>query len=105
MGGETDRWAVKPLNVTIFGSVARGDEQGDSDIDLFVVLPTFRSARHRRSFGEQMVELHFAIDNLFHRDLREVELDLEQLERVAGGRPVFSLTSSKRACVSREHPF
>ncbi|MDQ3782010.1 MAG: nucleotidyltransferase domain-containing protein [Actinomycetota bacterium] len=37
-----------PLRVILFGSVARGDDGPDSDIDLVVVLPpTTRSARSR----------------------------------------------------------
>jgi excisionase family DNA binding protein len=74
-------WAVPPLHVSVFGSVARGTAGRTSDLDLFVVLPTFSSADGRRAYGRQMVELHFTVDQLLHRDLREVELDMRQLEQ------------------------
>lgn len=85
LAGEIKRWSVKPLNVTLFGSVARAEERDDSDVDLFILVPAFRSTRARRRFGEQLVELHFAVSKRFHRDLREVELTLEQLGRIAQG--------------------
>jgi uncharacterized protein len=46
-----------PLRVLLFGSVARGDDGPDSDIDLLVVLPSVD--RHRRH--ELTVELAHAI--------------------------------------------
>ncbi|MHB1486516.1 MAG: MerR family DNA-binding transcriptional regulator, partial [Acidimicrobiales bacterium] len=83
--GEIERWALQPLNATLFGSTARGNEHAYSDIDLLIVVPQLRSVKQRRVFGEQMVQLHFATDERFHRDLREVEFDLVQLEGVARG--------------------
>lgn len=85
LAAEVARWALVPLNVTLFGSVARGDERSDSDVDLLVVAPPFPSAASRSRFGEQLVRLHFTVGEHFDRDLREVELDREQLERVARG--------------------
>ncbi|MGH8885916.1 MAG: nucleotidyltransferase domain-containing protein [Egibacteraceae bacterium] len=35
-----------PLRVILFGSVARGDDGPDSDIDLLVVLPEIKGRRH-----------------------------------------------------------
>jgi len=40
----TERIAGKfdPLKIILFGSIARGDETKDSDLDLLVVLPSIR---------------------------------------------------------------
>lgn len=38
---------VRPLQIILFGSQARGDAQRDSDIDLLVVLPDFPFATKR----------------------------------------------------------
>jgi predicted nucleotidyltransferase len=49
--------ARDPLQVILFGSVARGDDGPDSDIDVLVVLPRVdREKRH-----ELMTELHRAL--------------------------------------------
>ena len=44
--------AGDPLQVLLFGSVARGDDGPDSDIDLLVVLPAVdRRRRHELTVG------------------------------------------------------
>ncbi|MGH8904944.1 MAG: nucleotidyltransferase domain-containing protein [Egibacteraceae bacterium] len=35
-----------PVRIVLFGSVARGDDNADSDIDLLVVLSEIRGRRH-----------------------------------------------------------
>lgn len=35
----TDSWRIEPIHVSLFGSLARGDGDTGSDIDLFVVRP------------------------------------------------------------------
>lgn len=76
-------WPVQPLHASVFGSVARGDARQASDLDLLVVRPAFPSTPACRSFGEQMVALHFSVGRALDRDLREVELDLPRLLRAA----------------------
>jgi hypothetical protein len=39
IGKLVERWALQPVNITLFGSAARGDGGTRSDIDLFVVRP------------------------------------------------------------------
>jgi DNA-binding transcriptional ArsR family regulator len=39
---ELGSWKVKPLYASVFGSMARGDGDESSDIDLFLVHPPFR---------------------------------------------------------------
>lgn len=49
--------AAGPLQIVLFGSVARGDDGPDSDLDLLVVLPAVdQTQRH-----VLMVKLHSAI--------------------------------------------
>lgn len=74
-------WRVPPLHASVFGSVARGSARDTSDLDLLVVVPSFGSDADRRTYGAQMVDLHFVVDRELHRDLREVELDVPRLER------------------------
>ncbi len=37
--GEVSSWSVAPIHASLFGSMARGDGDTSSDIDLFVVRP------------------------------------------------------------------
>lgn len=50
--------ATEPLQVILFGSVARGDDGPDSDIDLLVVLPRVEPAERVRLMGD----IRFAIE-------------------------------------------
>ncbi len=50
--------ACDPLQVILFGSLARGEEGPDSDIDLLVVLPHVDPAEKRALMGS----LRFSID-------------------------------------------
>ena len=50
--------AVDPLEVILFGSVARGDDGPDSDIDLLVVLDHIEAAEKR----PMMARIRSAID-------------------------------------------
>ncbi|HSH59558.1 MAG TPA: nucleotidyltransferase domain-containing protein [Acidimicrobiales bacterium] len=45
-GGECD-----PLQVILFGSVARGDDGPDSDLDLLVVLPKVEQSERHELMG------------------------------------------------------
>lgn len=56
---------LDPEVVWLFGSVARGDDDGDSDIDLLVVLPAFDPADtirlKRRVLGAVSVPVPFDV--------------------------------------------
>jgi predicted nucleotidyltransferase len=54
-----------PLQVILFGSVARGDDGPDSDIDLLVVLPHV-DPKERYSM---IVDLRMAIDAMAPKDV------------------------------------
>ncbi|MGH8907307.1 MAG: nucleotidyltransferase domain-containing protein [Egibacteraceae bacterium] len=66
--------AADPLRIVLFGSVARGDDGPDSDLDLLVVLPTIdHTQRHRL-----MADLRVAITvpapiDVFVTDPEEIE--------------------------------
>lgn len=74
---------VKPLHVSLFGSVARGTERPGSDVDLLVVHPAFTSDGERTEFGRLMVEMVLAIDRAIDRDLQILRLSQPRLGRLA----------------------
>jgi Nucleotidyltransferase domain len=55
-----ETWKVRPLFAAVFGSAARGDGDGSSDIDLFLVHPPLRgerrSSRSNAAFGSQIAD-------------------------------------------------
>lgn len=64
----------QPVEVILFGSVARGEEGPDSDLDLLVVLDHLDKAERMRLMGE----VRFAIDapvpiDVFVTDVAEFE--------------------------------
>lgn len=68
--------AVAPVKVLLFGSVARGDDGPDSDIDLMVVLPSIDYSKRR-----------------------EIEADL--LRAVSHGAPIQIFVTDERECSRR----
>lgn len=72
--------AVHPVEVIVFGSVARGEETTDSDIDLLVVVdavdPTERRALMREVRGA--IRTFVPVD-IVVADLAEVEADRDQV--------------------------
>lgn len=49
--------AADPRQIILFGSVARGDEGPDSDIDVLVVLPEVDPARRHELMGDLRVAI------------------------------------------------
>ncbi len=77
-----DRWSVKPVYAGVFGSVARGEETGHSDIDVLIVPPKRVGPVWRR----QRVELSLSAWHRWHREFSVIEASLERLESmVANG--------------------
>ncbi|MGH8930269.1 MAG: nucleotidyltransferase domain-containing protein [Egibacteraceae bacterium] len=67
--------AADPLRIVLFGSVARGDDGPDSDLDLLVVLPTLDQAQRHLL----MANLHSAVSapvplDILVTDPQEIEL-------------------------------
>lgn len=65
-----------PVRVLLFGSVARGDDGADSDIDLMVVLPSIDYSKRR-----------------------EIEADL--LRSISHGAPIQIVVTDDRECLRR----
>jgi predicted nucleotidyltransferase len=63
-----------PLKIVLFGSLARGDETRDSDIDLLIVLDEVKDRR------AAMLELHRATDD-FPTPMELVPTDLDEIKR------------------------
>lgn len=57
--------ACDPLQIIVFGSVARGDEGPDSDIDLLVVLPHVEPKERM----QLVVDIRMAIDAPVPKDV------------------------------------
>ena len=61
-----------PVRVTLFGSVARGDDGPDSDIDLLVVLPEIDYSRRHELMAEMAQAVEPAVPvQAFPTDERE----------------------------------
>jgi predicted nucleotidyltransferase len=57
--------AVNPLRIILFGSAARGEMRGDSDLDVLVVMPEGTHRRHTaQSLYPRLVGLNIAVDIL-----------------------------------------
>lgn len=63
-----------PIQVILFGSVARGEDGPDSDIDLLVVLPSLDYTQRRRLMADmrRAIRVPIAID-VYPTDPRECE--------------------------------
>ena len=63
-----------PVQVILFGSVARGEDGPDSDIDLLVVLPSLDYGRRRQLMADMRRAIHvpLAVD-IYPTDSRECE--------------------------------
>jgi predicted nucleotidyltransferase len=77
-----ESWALRPVQVTLFGSAARGDMRSDSDIDLFIVRPR-RVRADSDQWRTQVDELASKSTNWTGNDLRVLEyaeLDFVRLQ-------------------------
>ena len=81
--------AVSPvLSATLYGSVVRGDEKPDSDIDIYLVL----RRESDRGKGEALVsELNCAVLALFGNRLSPMVKTLEETRRAYRGRRSLEL--------------
>lgn len=64
--------------VVLFGSVARGDERPNSDIDILIVTAT---AKQKNALGPPIRELREGIDSTFTNPLREIIYSAPEYER------------------------
>jgi predicted nucleotidyltransferase len=86
---EFTSWKVKPLYASVFGSMARGDGDESSDIDLFLVHPPFhgegKSTRLTRTISSQIADAlgSFAVANDNDDAAQQWELQLDALREAA----------------------
>ena len=80
---EIDAWDIAAVHVSLFGSVARGDGDSTSDIDIFIVRPSTVAAEDAR-WREQLARLsdHVLAWTGNHASLSEIsEADTRRLRR------------------------
>jgi predicted nucleotidyltransferase len=73
-----DKWSLKPLSATLFGSAARGTGSASSDIDILLIKPE-RAERSSATWADQRFEtsqhLQLVIgNNILWFDLTQSEL-------------------------------
>lgn len=54
-------WDPAPVSAVLFGSAARRDGDADSDVDLLLVRPSFRTEARKREWVRQVHELRAAV--------------------------------------------
>jgi predicted nucleotidyltransferase len=79
---ELEKWMVKPIHISLFGSTARGDGDSASDIDLFVVRPDTVLAEDAR-WREQLDALEQKIALWTGNRAAIVEISASEIERLA----------------------
>jgi DNA-binding transcriptional ArsR family regulator len=83
---ELASWELQPVHASIFGSVARGDAEAGSDIDLLVVRPAEIAADDPRWRG-QLDGLSYAVKRWTGNSLSTSELPDADIARLADARP------------------
>jgi predicted nucleotidyltransferase len=72
--------AVDPVEVIVFGSVARGEETADSDLDLLVVLDSVDPSERRAVMRQVRGAIHtFVPVDIVIADVAEVESDRDEV--------------------------
>ncbi len=61
LGRELERWEIAPLHASIFGSMARGDADADSDVDLLLIRPEGLEAAQSDAWDAQVGDLQEAV--------------------------------------------
>ncbi len=79
-------WDLQPVHASIFGSVARGDADASSDIDLLIVRPADIAADDPR-WGGQLDGLSYAVKRWTGNALSTSELPEADIARLADQRP------------------
>lgn len=77
---------LRPPHMSIFGSVARGDQGADSDIDLLVVRPPGVTYGHR-DWANARARIILAVHRELGRSLDVLDLSEDDLPRLAATSP------------------
>jgi predicted nucleotidyltransferase len=65
------RRVVPEAEVILYGSVARGDERPDSDIDLLVLVPQEATYELKRAISDQIYAIELEHDQLINLIVRQ----------------------------------
>lgn len=76
-------WSERPEVVVLFGSAARGQMRGDSDVDLFVV------GEGGERFDDQLVELEQSVHRWTGNDARILMMAPQEVEDALGSEAVL----------------
>lgn len=68
---EAVRNVVPDAEVILFGSVARGEETADSDVDLLVLVPQEVTPKLRRVVHDQLYEIELESDQIITSIIRQ----------------------------------
>lgn len=77
--------ALDPVCLVVFGSVARGDERADSDLDLLVILESLDKSRRR----DTMRSVRRAIQAPIPVDVLVTDIEEFQARRDVNGSPYY----------------
>lgn len=72
LDAELASWSIEPVYAAVFGSVARGDPDSSSDIDLFIVRPDLEDAQEQM-WDRQLTQLVLAVRKWTGNQLEIVE--------------------------------
>lgn len=86
MRAEIESWSIKPVVAALFGSVARGEAQAGSDIDLFLVRP---SDANTEEWEEQVDALSEAVTRWTGNDARPLVLSESEIREHGADEPVI----------------
>jgi len=76
-----NRWPDRPLQVTLFGSAARGDMRNDSDIDLLFIIHDGASDELHEQIGNLAVDVYHLTGN----DVRPMTYEASEIRQA----PIF----------------
>jgi hypothetical protein len=82
-------WEIKPALAAVFGSVARGEADADSDIDIFLLRPTGIDEDEPVWRG-QVIALEQAASGWTGNDARALEYSQSELARLRREEPVIA---------------
>jgi predicted transcriptional regulator len=83
-----EHWEVAPSVAALFGSVARGEADESSDIDLFVLRPG-RVDADDAVWRDQVMSLESAASSWTGNDARVLEYSENELARISRSEPVL----------------